>query len=233
MRNRRHHPYIHVLDLDDDSLLNIFFLCRPVPSDEDEDSYFSVERGEGLVRERWWYKLTHVCRRWRYLVFASASHLHLCLVFTRGTPVADMLAHSPLLSLIIDYAHQDPSHEVTVEDEEGILLALQYRHRVSHIRLWIPSSNLRKLVVAMDGEFPILEYLNIKPLTDDGKPLILPKTFQAPRLRQVAPRNITYNPGMSHISPPTPRIQSAERISRGPSSSESQNRRYAPFYYDF
>ena len=155
----------------------------------------------------------------------------LSLVCTHGTPVADMLANSPLLPLIIDYVHRDPSREVTVEDEEGILLALQYPHRVSRIRLWIPSSNLRKMIMAMDGEFLMLEYLYIKPLTDDGETLILPKTFQAPHLRQVMLSHVTYYPGMSHLPPPTPCIRSAERIGRGASSSEPQHPRYAPFYY--
>ena len=219
--NRPHKALIHILD--DHLLLKIFHLCRPVLLEgEAEDSRIS----EG----RWWYKLVHVCQRWRYLVLASASDLPLFLVCTHATPVAAMLAYSPLLPVIIDYVHQDPSHEMTVEDEEGILLALQHPHRISQIRLWIPSSNLRKLVVAMDGEFPILEYLYIKPLTDDGNTLILPKTFQAPHLRYVALGYVTHHPGMSHILPPTPLIQSVERMDQGASSSESQHRRYAPIY---
>ena len=213
--------------LDNDSLRNIFYHCRPIPFEKENDDDNRIARG----CSRWWYKLTHVCRRWRYLILASASRLGLCLVCTYDTPVADMLAHSPLLPLIIDYVHQDPSREMTMEDEERILLALQHRHRVSRIRLWVPSSNLWRLVVSMDGQFPMLEYLYIKPLTDDGNTLILPKTFQAPHLRQVALRNVAYYPDMSHLLPPTPRIQSAGRIGRGASSSESQLWRYAPFYY--
>jgi hypothetical protein len=63
----------------------------------------------------------------------SASYLGLCLVCTRGTPVADMLAHSPPLPLIIDHINQDPV--TTAEDEEGILLALQHHDRVRRVRL--------------------------------------------------------------------------------------------------
>ncbi|KAH9981810.1 hypothetical protein BJV74DRAFT_887316 [Russula compacta] len=202
--------------LDNDSLRNIFDHCRPVLFEEENAEDDRIPR----ERSHWWYKLAHVCRRWRNLILASASHLDLCLVCTYDTPVADMLAHSPLLPLIIDYVHQDPSREMTVEDEEGILLALQHRHRVSRIRLWVPSSNLWRLIVSMDGQFPILEYLYIKPLIDDGKTLILSKTFQAPHLRRVALRNITYCPGMSHFSPLG--IQYAERVGRGALSSESQ-----------
>ncbi|KAF8496767.1 hypothetical protein F5888DRAFT_1803941 [Russula emetica] len=44
---------------------------------------------------------------------------------------------------------------ITAEDEEGILLALEQRHRVRHLRLLLPVQNLRKLVMAIDEEFPI------------------------------------------------------------------------------
>ena len=110
--NRPHIPPIHILD--DDSLLRIFFFCRLVLFAEDEVNYFFHLQREECAHGRWWYKLIHVCRRWRYLIFASASHLGLCLVCTYGTPVADMLAHSPPLPLIID--HSDFARDMTAED---------------------------------------------------------------------------------------------------------------------
>ena len=42
-----------------------------------------------------------------------------------GTPVADMLAHSPPIPLIIDHIHTFET--ITVEDQKGILLALTHR----------------------------------------------------------------------------------------------------------
>ena len=89
---------------DDNSLLNIFCRHRPLLLGEDEDDearYVGGLRGWG--GEYWWFKLTHVCRRWRYLVLESASFLGLCFVCTIGTPVADMLAHSPPLPLVIGF----------------------------------------------------------------------------------------------------------------------------------
>ena len=177
-----HSPSIHILD--DDSLLNVFYFCRPAPLYEDEVDY--LRRGE-WVRESWWYKFTHVCRRWRYLVHASASHLRLCLICTYGTPVAEMLAHSPPLPLIID--HVDKAREITAEDEEGIILALQHPDRVPRIRLLTPTPNLQKIILAMDDEFPMLEYLSIVPLAKHVICLKLPKTFQAPHLRHLILRN--------------------------------------------
>src|SRR5260221_1979211 len=99
---------------------------------------------EWNYRERWWYKLTHVCQRWRKLIFASASYLGVCLVCTYGTPVANMLAHSPPLPLIVDYA--DETRGLTVEGGEGLWLALlpERRDPVPRIRLLVHESFLWK-----------------------------------------------------------------------------------------
>ena len=178
--NRSHSPSIHILD--DDSLFNVFYHCRPVLLDDDKaDDDTRVLLGGEWGRERWWYMLTHVCRRWRELILSSASHLGLCLVCTYGTPVAKMLEHSPPLPLIVDCVDQD--REMTPQDEEGILLALQKRSRVYRIRLRVPAAKVRKLVVAMDGEFPILEHIHIGPPTEYHTGLTFPQTFQAPHLR--------------------------------------------------
>ena len=177
--NRQHIPFIHILD--DDSLLIIFFFCRLVLFAEDEVDYLFDFHREECVHGRWWYKLIHICSRWRYLVFASASYLRLCLVCTYGTPVADVLAHSPPLPLIIDYR----TREFAAEDEEGIILALQHRDRVCRINLDIPMPNVQKVLLTMDDVFPTLEYLNIGPLIKDNMCSVLPKTFQAPHLRHL------------------------------------------------
>ena len=94
-----------------------------------------------------------------------------------------MLAHSPHLPLTIDYRNEDG---ITAEDEDGILLALGQRHRVRHLRLLLPVQNLRKLVMAIDEEFPILEYLIVDSWTTDNTTLTLPETLQAPNLHHLA-----------------------------------------------
>ena len=98
-----------------------------------------------------------------------------------------MLAHSPRLPLILDYL--DQNHDLTAEDEEGIFLALRHRDRVRRIRLRMSVLKLQKLVNALDGEFPILEYLYVMPqqyrrplLVGHDVSLILPETFRAPHL---------------------------------------------------
>ena len=126
----------------------------------------------------------HVCRKWRYLVLGSASHLGLCLLCTHGTPVADMLAHSPPFPLVIDHYHRDS----TEDDIEQILLALQYRDRVRRIRLIKAIPVVEKLIVAIGDEFPVLEYLCITP--ERMTSLALPRAFQAPRLRHLILSNL-------------------------------------------
>jgi len=186
--NRR--PFVDTLD--DDSLLNIFHLYRPDHSDEDHgdrDSDGHILGGREWGRERWWYKLVHVCRRWRYLILASSSFLGVCLVCTRGVPVATMLAHAPPVPLIID--HLDEYHDTTADEEEGILLALQQRDRVRRIRLVMPVVKLQKLVKAIDKEFPILEYLHVGsppctvPHPMHNTALTISETFRAPHLRHL------------------------------------------------
>ena len=174
--------------LDDDCLLNIFRLYCP-------DFLYGIESDAGRVvegwkghrdRVRWWYKLVHVCRRWRHLVFGSASYLGLCLLCTHGTPVADMLAHSPPLPLVID--HDFCGSTAGDAKQLMILIDPQHRDRMRGIRL--SNALPEKLIVAVDDEFPMLEYLSIVPrsglnFTRNTGCLVLPRTFQAPRLRHL------------------------------------------------
>src|SRR5713226_5948684 len=127
---------IHILN--DDCLLHMVSLCRPVILDEGEAvNSLQILGGGEWSRERWWYRLVQVCRKWRYLILESASHLRLSLVCAPGTPVTDMLAHwrSPPLPLI-DYLKGN--NDVTAKDEEGLIYALRQRDRVRRIRLLIP-----------------------------------------------------------------------------------------------
>jgi hypothetical protein len=179
---------IHILS--NDALLNVFSLCRPVLLYDDEAEDNRNLEGGDWDGECWWYRLVRVCRRWRYLILGSPSYLRLCLVCTTGTPVAHMLANSPPVPLIIDHILKDQDHDITAEDEEGILLALQHHHRVQRIRLEMPVPSLQKLVTAMDDEFPMLEFLYITAPTEQDTGLVLPQTFQAPHLRHLVLDNV-------------------------------------------
>jgi hypothetical protein len=91
-----------------------------------------------------------------------------------------MLAHSPPLPLIIEYFYPDSS------EEEGLIFALEERHRVRRVRLQMPALNLQKLIMTIDEEYPVLEYLILMPSPKDkSAALMLPETFQAPHLRHL------------------------------------------------
>ena len=223
-------PVISIYVFSDELLLRIFYHSQPFLLDEDgadDDDTLEVKKWDS---ERWWYKLAHVCRKWRHLVFASASHMGLSIVCSYGTSVTAILTHLPSLPLIIDYG--DEGRGVTFDDEEGILLALRNHLLVRRIRICMSSSGLQRLIVAMDGEFPILEHLYIKSLTDDDSGLSFPETFKAPQLRHFRLRNIAYSPAtFRSLSPNTP-VQPAKQIGEYARRSSSQSWKYvAVFLY--
>ena len=176
--NRRR-TFIDILD--DDSLLYIFYHCKPVLLEEGDHDNVVLEGGR-WERERWWYKLARVCRRWRHLILASPSYLGISLVCRPRTPVADMLAQSPPLPLTIDHLYGIN----TAEDDEGVLLALKHRDRVRRIRFQVLSPlSLEELMAAIDEKFPMLEYLYIEPLLPSDSNWSLPSKFCAPNLRHL------------------------------------------------
>ena len=108
-----------------------------------------------------------------------------------------MLSHSPPLPLIIDYI--DQGHGLTADEEAGIVLALQHRDRVRRIRLVVPMPELQRLVMAMDREFPVLEYLYIGPPTKHTIGLKLHEAFQA-HLRHFILINFAFTVGPSLLT---------------------------------
>ena len=154
----------------------MFYLSRPFYRDEHSPT-------DWIYNGRWWYALVHVCRRWRNIILGSATYLGLSLLCTYGTPVAEMLAHSPPLPLVVSYFTK--GRYPTTEDEEGIILALKQRDRVRRVRF--NNAVMQKLIVAMDEEYPILEYLCItRRIEDHSTDLKFPETLQAPNLRNLS-----------------------------------------------
>ena len=97
-----------------------------------------------------------------------------------------MLECSPPLPIVLDYTHL--TRRWTEEDEDGILLALRHHARLHRICLFVPPSHESKLFVAIEKEFPMLEYLYIEfsPLANLRPGLDIYSTFQAPRLCHLA-----------------------------------------------
>jgi hypothetical protein len=63
----------------------------------------------------------------------------------------------------------------------------------------MPIPSLQKVIEAMDGQFPILEYIHIPP-TMHTTHLVLPTTFRAPQLSQFMLKHFTSPIGSSLLT---------------------------------
>ena len=138
-------------------------------------------------KEHWstrfpWLKLTHICPRWRYLVYDSLSALDICLRLTNNSPSIQTLSHLPPLPLVITYSDR---MAIAPTDENNILFGLEQYGRVRRVDLQAPSSSLRMWACKMNQPFPGLEELSLSSTTTETS-LVLPDTLQAPDLRHLA-----------------------------------------------
>ncbi|KAI0253959.1 hypothetical protein BJV78DRAFT_142168 [Lactifluus subvellereus] len=136
--------------LSEEVLLEIFDSCRQ--SFEQEPHYEWIWNSKNG-----WFKLAHVCRKWRCVVLKSSSRLHLRLLFTsrRPPPRAIMLTRLPPLPIIIDYSGATITQ--TLKNHAAATLTHpNYPNRVCGITIG------SRLVLGMDygamnRPFPILE----------------------------------------------------------------------------
>ena len=139
--------------LSDDILLNIFHhFLRSSP--------------------QFWHTLTHVCQKWRQIIFESPLGLRLQLHCTYGTPVLTALRYWPPFPLVVNYGEiQRPP---APEDEDNIMAALEHADRVHSISFTVSSSFLNKLST-ISKPFSELEDLVLLP--GDNSELTLPSVF--------------------------------------------------------
>jgi hypothetical protein len=141
-----------------------------------------------------WYRLVHVCRKWRNIVFGSPRRLDLRLFCTDSTPVRQTLNVWPLLPIVINVE----SYEIW--DMDNVVAALEHNDRICELGLWlITSSQLDKVLAAMQQPFPALTHLEIQ-LVDETTPVI-PVSFlggSAPRLRTLVLNYIPF-PGLPNL----------------------------------
>jgi hypothetical protein len=131
-----------------------------------------------------WWKLAHVCPRWRRLVLLSPTRLHVHLLFTpRRSSRVVMLKNLPPFPILVDYR----TSSWTRKEEDLALAALRPRSRVRGIALRRPYMDTAKLFRALSRPFPELESVDISPPV--GHELqILPTNFlqgPVPCLRQL------------------------------------------------
>jgi len=101
-----------------------------------------------------WHTLIHVCRRWRYIIFASPRVLNLRLLCTIGTPVRARLAIWPAIPIAIIGSVDSTPLEVVADN---IMASLEHKDRVYRIDLQrIPNSLMGRIAAAMEEPFPML-----------------------------------------------------------------------------
>ena len=175
--------------LSDEILLEIFDSVRlasraSTGSDLDMRNYSGLSLTWSL---REWHRVAHVCRRWRFLVFASPLRLDLRLVYTFNRKDRDMknaLSRWPTLPIAVWY----PMPCINSEDENNASFALQHPNRIREINLVLTNSLLSKTRAQLLASFPALEYLRLESPDPESESPPLPVGFlgsSAPRLSHI------------------------------------------------
>ena len=149
-------------DLLDEVLLDIFDFYR-----QGVDSY-------DQWREKYvWFNLTHVCRRWRAVIFASSLRLDLGITVGPIKPKEIETILAGPLPILIEYKCM--YEEMTSSAIWRLRAALKHHDRVRGIFFGGTSVWSNEFFRATNHSFPILERLTLVPLY--GVELKLPETF--------------------------------------------------------
>jgi hypothetical protein len=173
----------HIHKIDNGSLLQIFSCYRL----EDEYNWY--------LRLRW-RNLVQVCRRWRYLIYDSCSHLDMCLLVTNNSLSMDTPSHLPPLPLVI--ACTDRTGPMARKGD-NIHLGLQRHGHVCRVALRAPASSLRMWLELMNKLLPRMRDLSLLSTTEEMS-LVLPELLQAPDLRHLSLHGISLPKGLSLLS---------------------------------
>jgi F-box-like len=126
---------------------------------------------------RWnWHALVHVCRRWRYVVFASPLRLELELLCTPMMPVKKQLDIWPALPLVIHFGEVDSQRCNTEDDYDNVIAALERPDRVRRLVIASLTSRLfERIAPVMQEPFPALTSLWLQ--SHNAALHVLPATF--------------------------------------------------------
>ena len=172
--------------LNDDALLEIF-------------NHLRLDDEQGWDLQFQWSKLSHVCRRWRSLVFGSSSYLKMRLPVLNRTSIGPMLTHFPPLPLIIDFKAEARIRHTNMSATNKLwpLFALEHRDRIHHLALQASPHQWPQLFVHMNEPFQRIEHLSLtSTITVDTAELTLPESFMAPNLRHLTLTGIGLSKGL-------------------------------------
>ena len=130
-----------------------------------------------------WHTLVHVCRRWRYVVFASPRRLNIRLLCTQPR-LSKTLDVWPSLPIVISCS--GPRALLLGHDVNTIIAALKHRDRICKIDIWKVPSQLWETFSANEGPYPVLKSLTLHSHARDLP--VLPESFwggSAPHLQEI------------------------------------------------
>jgi hypothetical protein len=169
---------VAICALPDDVLLEIF------------NFYMDIHFGEDK-----WHRLVHVCRRWRWVVFASPCRLNLRLLCTNRRPVQNALDVWPQLPIVI----RGSRGMSRPQDTKNMIAALKQSNRVCEIELYPITNLLLRRIGAIKEPFPELTGLELWSRSKTAP--VLPDSFlggSAPRLQKLTLSRIPF-PGLPKL----------------------------------
>ena len=200
-------PSLTIDDIPDEVLLEIFDSYRQL---------FTQGHHNDWNRRPKWFKLIHVCQRWRRIVFASSTRLSLCLVVANNNPghmKAIFSPRIPPLPIAVDYHPRKPcSHYArsNAKDLGRVLAALKRCNRVRGITFSGTGPDFDKFFKATKHRFPELKSLDLRNQLTRKPELTLPATFlkgSAPHLRHLILHFISFTSMSQLLSSPTALIE--------------------------
>ena len=123
-----------------------------------------------------WIKLTHVCDKWRCIVFASRNRLRMLLVFAESTPTRAAALESPSLSplpIVIDYTKIIWNLAALTRFKS----ALRYSSRVVKISINGSRKDFDKVCKALDLSLPALRSLELHNMYGNIEPIVQASSF--------------------------------------------------------
>jgi hypothetical protein len=125
-------------------------------------------------REKYvWFNLTHVCRKWRAIMFASPSRLDLGIIVGPDKPGHIKTTLSGPLPIIVDYKCMNK--DITGSALWRMRTALRHHDRVREIAFAGTRANFEKFFKETNCAFPVLESLFLQ--FEYGEESKLPDTF--------------------------------------------------------
>jgi hypothetical protein len=138
-----------------------------------------------MERGPWnWLRLSHVCKRWRYIISISPRRLDLRILCTSGAAIKSTLDSWPTLPLVISYGWRRRLKHIP----RNVIAALRHPDRLCKIDLTVTSSMTRRIVKAIQKPCQVLEGIRITVNDTQGPSILVRNGFlggSAPRLREI------------------------------------------------